>query len=212
MRPPLVFAGRALPLLLVLAAACSPEDAAPTATRAALPGTSAAAVTVVAPPSATPAPIATPTEAILRVETPTPPPTPTDTPPPTATPPCESDLVFLTDLTVPDGTHFLPGQPILKQWGVRNAGTCDWTGEYRLALVSGSALGPRTQAALYPARAGAEAVIELAMTAPQEPGEYTGRWQARDPRGRPFGNVIFIKIEVIPVPGEEPTPPPEEGG
>ncbi len=149
---------------------------------------------------------------MLRVETPTAPPTAPITPTPTATPPCENDLVFLSDITVPDGAQFLPGQPIDKQWNVRNAGTCDWGAAYRLVLTSGNAMGPRSEVALYPARAGAEAVIQVPMLAPAETGAYTSRWQARDPDGDLFGNVIFIKIEVIALPGSEPpteTPAPE---
>jgi hypothetical protein len=38
------------------------------------------------------------------------------------------------------------------------------------------------------------------MAAPLVPGEYVGRWQARDPAGNLFGDVMFIKIEVIPLP------------
>jgi hypothetical protein len=43
-------------------------------------------------------------------------------------------------------------------------------------------------------------VWEIVMTAPAAPGEYVGRWQARDPQGNLFGDVMFIKIEVIPLP------------
>lgn len=188
----------------LLLAACADPVVSPTA-----PGrTVTAGVTVVGPPTATRAPTAT--EGVLRVETPTAPPTATITPTPTATPPCEYDLVFLSDLTVPDGAQFLPGQPIDKQWSVRNAGNCDWGAAHRLVLTSGSAMGPRNEVALYPARAGAEAVIQVPMQAPVEPGQYTSRWQARDPDGKLFGNVIFIKIEVIALPGSEtatPSPP-----
>jgi len=127
----------------------------------------------------------------------------TSTPAPTATPEgCTSDSEFVSDLTVPDGTQFLPGQPIGKQWAVRNNGTCDWDASYRLVLVSGNAMGARSELGLFPARAGANAVIEVGMQAPAEPGTYTGRWQARDPDGNLFGDRIFITIEVI-----NPAPP-----
>jgi hypothetical protein len=96
----------------------------------------------------------------------------------------------------------LPGQPVGKQWAVRNNGTCDWDASYRLVLVSGNALGARSELALFPARAGANAVLEVAMQAPAEPGTYTGRWQARDPDGNLFGDRIFITIEVV-----NPAPP-----
>jgi hypothetical protein len=125
--------------------------------------------------------------------------------------PCTNNVDFVADLTVPDGTQFLPGQPIDKQWSVRNTGTCDWSASYRLVLVSGNALGARSEVALYPARAGAEAVLAVAMVAPAEAGPYTGRWQARDPDGNLFGDRIFITIEVV-VPATATltsTPPPE---
>src|SRR5690606_21966313 len=97
----------------------------------------------------------------LREETPTPPPSPTITPTPTATEPCQNNLTFVADATVPDGSQFLPGQPIDKQWRVTNSGTCDWTANYRLVLVSGNGLGPRSEVALFPARAGSEAVVQV---------------------------------------------------
>ena len=103
-------------------------------------------------------------------------------------------------VTVPDGAQFLPTQTLVKKWSVQNTGTCDWGPDYRLVLVSGDAMGTTGEAALYPAKGGVPAVLEVAMTAPLTPGEYTGRWQARDPQGNLFGAVVFIKIEVIPLP------------
>lgn len=151
---------------------------------------------------------------VTRTFTPAPSDTPlvfaaTDTPtpaPPTAfatltpQPPCINDSFFNADVTVPDGAQFLPTQTLVKKWSVQNTGTCDWGPDYRLVLVSGDAMGTTGEAALYPAKGGVPAVLEVAMTAPLTPGEYTGRWQARDPQGNLFGAVVFIKIEVIPLP------------
>lgn len=121
----------------------------------------------------------------------------TATPSPTPAGPCRDNAHFVVDITVPDGTQFLPGAPIDKQWRVRNTGTCDWGPDYRLLLVSGNALGAVSEAALYPAKAGNEAIIELTMVAPQAPGQYTGRWQARSPSARLFGDRVFITINVV---------------
>jgi hypothetical protein len=129
----------------------------------------------------------------------------TGTPAPTAEGPCTNNLGFLADITVPDGTQFEPGKPIDKQWRVRNTGTCEWGPDYRLVLVSGNALSGRGEIALYPARPGNEAILQMAMVAPQEPGSYSGRWQARDPAGKLFGERIFITIQVIGPPTETPT-------
>jgi len=125
---------------------------------------------------------------------------PTDTPAPTLEAACTNDATFVDDLTVPDGTHVLLGQTFSKKWSVQNSGTCAWGPDYRLVLVSGDALGASSEVALYPAKAGATVAWEISMTAPFTPGEYTGRWQARDPAGNLFGALVFIKVEAIPAP------------
>ena len=96
--------------------------------------------------------------------------------------------------------QLLPGQGLVKKWSVKNTGTCDWGPSYRLVLISGDSLGAASELALYPAKAGITVAWEIPMVAPQSPGAYTGKWQARDPAGNPFGAVVFIKIEVIPLP------------
>lgn len=160
-----------------------------------------------APPSTylppTTAPTATPTL------TPTPlPPTPTLSPTPTVTaspepsatppPPCTASLDFLNDLTIPDRTAVLPGSAIDKQWLIQNNGTCDWVGTYRLRLIFGDPLGASPEQALYPARAGTQAVVRIVFTAPLTPGTYRSGWQAFTPNGDPFGEPIFIEIVVLP--------------
>jgi len=185
---------RLLLLLSLWLAACTQTTSAPTA---ALSPT-------------TPLPTAT---AVIERPTATPPP-PTDTPvaaqpatTPTPEPPCTNDSSFTGDLSVPDGAQFLPGQPFVKKWSVENSGKCDWGPDYRLVLTSGDSLGAPSEVAVYPARAGTPATWEIPMTAPFTPGQYTSRWQARDPQGNLFGAVVFIKIEVIPLPiTDTPTP------
>lgn len=142
------------------------------------------------------------------------PPTQTQVPIPTLTStpegPCTNDAEFIEDVSVPDGAQFLPGQTFVKKWRVRNTGACDWGPDYRLALIEGEAmtalpgLTPQTEFALYPARAGTLAVFEIPMRAPDVPGTYTGRWQSRDPAGNLFGAVVFVTIEVIPLPTQSP--------
>ncbi len=123
----------------------------------------------------------------------------TGTPSPTPAGPCTNNAHFIVDVTVPDGTEFQPGQPVDKQWRVRNTGTCDWNADYRLVLVSGNALGAPSEVALYPAKGGNEAILEINMTAPPDPGSYTGRWQARSPTAKLFGDRIFVTINVVSI-------------
>jgi hypothetical protein len=117
---------------------------------------------------------------------------PTDTPVP-----CVNDAVFISDLTIPDNSEVIPGAPIDKRWQIQNTGTCNWNGNYRLAFFEGNQMGAAGEHAIFPAKAGAEANLQVNMIAPDLPGDYTGRWQLRDPEGRPFGPVLFIKIVVI---------------
>ncbi len=114
----------------------------------------------------------------------------------TATPQCTPQLRYLEDLSIPDGSLVQPGETLDKRWAVENAGTCNWDSAYTLRLIAGPALGAPEEQPLYPARAGAQAVIRILFTAPQEAGTYRSAWQAYDPAGNPFGDPIFIEIQV----------------
>lgn len=112
------------------------------------------------------------------------------------TPACLNNLLFVEDLSVPDGSVVTTGALIDKRWRVENNGTCNWDAQFRLKLVAGSELGARVEQALYPARSGTQATIRIIFTAPQEPGAYRSAWQAFSPAGAPFGDPIFIDILV----------------
>lgn len=158
------------------------------------------------------APRVTPTPAVAATRTPEPgftllPVTPLTPVPPTGTPaPCQNDAEFLSDITVPDFTQVVPGAVIDKRWQMRNIGTCDWGPSYRVVFVEGNSMNAPAEHALYPAKAGSEAVVQVNMTAPSAPGDYTGRWQLRDGGGNFFGQVLFIKITVIPLPSPTSSP------
>ncbi len=116
--------------------------------------------------------------------------------PATATPICENNLVFLRDVTVPDGQHFLAGQTIDKSWEVRNDGTCPWVQGYSLQLVDGIAMGAIDRQALPQTAPGATVVITIQFRAPQQPGTYRTAWKAHDQSGQPFGVQIYMEIIV----------------
>jgi predicted small lipoprotein YifL len=148
------------------------------------------------PPQATSVAIPTSTELVLDLsQTPIPGSTATAELP-SPTPSCTDTLKFLEDITIPDGTKVTPGQSIDKQWRVQNTGTCDWDNRYHLKLVSGDPLGLPAEMALYPARAGAEAIIQMTLTAPQAAGTYHTVWQATNPDGVAFDQPIYVEIIV----------------
>lgn len=105
-------------------------------------------------------------------------------------------MVFLEDLTIPDGTRVSPGAELDKRWLVQNAGTCNWDNQYRLNLVAGTELGVPAEQALFPARSGTDLEIRIVFSAPDEPGVYRSAWQATNPERTAFGDPIFIEIIV----------------
>ena len=138
-------------------------------------------------PSLTPLDTASPTLTLTQI-------------PDTPTPICLDGLIFLEDITIPDGTQVFTGDILDKRWKVENSGTCNWNSAYRIKLLDGIAMEASQEQALYPARAGSTAIIRIIYTAPKEPGFYRSAWQAVSPKGEFFGDPIFIDIEVVPQP------------
>ncbi len=142
----------------------------------------------------------TPTPDVFKPPTPAPSPSPTpaqlQSPTPSSAETCHNYLVFVADLTIPDGSEAAPGERLVKQWRVENTGECNWSAGYTVQLISGPDLGASRTQALYPARRKAKAILQITFTAPQEPGTYTSMWQAFDPQGMPFGEAFYIEIVV----------------
>jgi len=115
--------------------------------------------------------------------------TPTITQPagPTA-PPGGLRMVYVADVTVPDGTVFAPNTAFTKTWRVRNGGTVTWTPAFSLVFTSGEQMGAPAQLPLLKDVApGAEIDISVPMVSPSSAGRYQGNWMMRDPNGQMFG-------------------------
>jgi hypothetical protein len=171
----------AVTLTLILASACSPAS---TATPFRPPTLQA--------PFIEPTLIINPTKVIIVVQS---------TPLPTILPTgdveeCFSDLTFVEDITIPDNSFVTIGSSIDKQWLVENSGTCHWNSDYRLKHIGGAVLDAPEEIALYPARAGTQATIQILFTAPFTDGVYESAWQAHDPDGIAFGDPIYVRIVV----------------
>ncbi|HRQ36671.1 MAG TPA: transporter substrate-binding domain-containing protein [Chloroflexota bacterium] len=140
------------------------------------------------------------------VPLPTPPPV-TPTPVPTATAqPCIDDMAFVQDLNLNDQNmtappQMSPGWPFVKGWRVRNSGTCPWNSSYRLVYVAGN--NPAAQMGGQPTPVqGTVASGQLHdffvnLVSPLQPGVYQGFWQMVNDRNTPFGQRIWVGIEVV---------------
>jgi hypothetical protein len=131
---------------------------------------------------------------------PPPPPTVTGTPltsTPTKTPapvtqtvqPSSCDKVqFVSDITVPDGTTFAPGQTFTKTWRLKNVGSCAWATSYQMVFFSGEQMGAPTAAAFSRAvEVGQTIDISVPMIAPSAAGSYRGYWMFKNASGALFG-------------------------
>ena len=164
-------------------------------------------LTLACSPQTTPTPFRPPTQSqptqVIILATTTPIPSfvtivPTETIAPTVEGPCTNGLSFLNDITIDDGTSVTPNTAMDKQWLVQNSGTCDWDSTYKLKWVGGNPFGVSEIQPLFPAKAGNQATLQILFTAPIEPGAYESAWQAVDPQGNFFGDLVFIKIVVTP--------------
>lgn len=119
------------------------------------------------------------------------------------TPRCDA-AAFVTDVTIPDGTEFLPGATFRKTWRIRNTGTCTWSTSYAIVFDGGNAMGaPATIPMPGSVLPGATVDITVDFTAPTAIGNYTSNWKLRNAAGERFGlgaagnNPFWVKIKVV---------------
>ena len=132
-----------------------------------------------------------------------------DTPTPSLTPiPCNLGK-FETDVTIPDGTTFEPGEVFTKTWRIKNIGSCAWTSGYDIVFSGGDAMDAPSaiQITSGTVNPGQNVDVSVDLTAPASEGTYRGNWQLRDPSDVIFGiensssGYFWVEIEV-----DEPAP------
>lgn len=95
---------------------------------------------------------------------------------------------FVSDVTVPDGTVFTPGQTFTKTWRFKNTGRCTWTTDYVLVFSAGDQMGGPSPINLPNAVAPNQTVdLSVNLTAPGTPGNYSGYWLFKNATGNFFG-------------------------
>ena len=129
-------------------------------------------------------------------------------PPPTPQPthvPCVNAMKFVDDLSYDDKdlTEFPvldPGKTFQKGWRIKNTGTCTWNNAYFIKYVHGN--DPAAQMGGQPTTLknevgpGQSYDMYVDLTAPKVAGKYVGYWQMHDASGVPFGQTIWVAIEV----------------
>jgi hypothetical protein len=107
-------------------------------------------------------------------------------------------------VTVKDGTIYSPGQEFTKTWRLKNIGTCNWTVDYDLVFASGDRMeASKTITLDGKVKPGQSLDISAVLTAPAQPGDYTGRWMLRNADGKLFGigdkqdKPFWVRIKVV---------------
>ena len=149
----------------------------------------------------------------------TPPPTATTTPLPptlTPTPPCVDGMAYIQDINLND--YGMTAPPVLsavqgftKGWRVQNTGTCPWNSSFSLRYIGGNT--PAAQMSGQTITVGQSVPIngfhdfQVNLIAPAQPGTYQGFWQMHNSQGIPFGQRVWVGIQVPGVPTATPTQP-----
>jgi len=197
-------------LLVIILSACNMPNSSPSPAEQTAIIDRSVAETVAAGPTASlqagdPAASDTPEPGSGEPATSTPTNTPeADTPTPSNTPiPCNLGR-FVTDVTIPDGTTFEPGEVFTKTWRIKNTGSCAWTSGYDLVFSGGDAMSApgSVQITSGTVNPGQNVDVSVNMTAPASEGTFRGNWQLRDPSDVIFGiensssGLFWVEIEV----------------
>jgi polar amino acid transport system substrate-binding protein len=129
-------------------------------------------------------------------------------PPPT----CFDSMTFVRDINLNDEklTVFAevnPGEAFQKGWQVKNTGTCTWNKTYFINYVRGNdpaaQMGGQPTAISGAVEPGETYDLFVNLIAPQQAGKFVGYWQMHNAEGVPFGQTIWVAIQV---PGSPPNP------
>jgi hypothetical protein len=161
-------------------AAISTETKVPEVFPTILPSNTVEAATNTPMPTATLAPTSTTAPTLV----------PTVTTVPSLTPvpiPCNR-AEFVSDVTVPDNTSFLPNTAFVKTWRLKNSGTCTWGSGYSLVFHSGNSMGGAASVTLPATIAPGQTVdVSVSLKSPADTGTYTGYWMLKSDGGSIFG-------------------------
>jgi len=97
-------------------------------------------------------------------------------------------VLFVKDVSIPDGTQLSAGETFTKVWRLQNRGTCTWTPDYMLVFTSGDQMGATTAVRLPGNVAPGQSVdVSVTLTAPASAGYHISYWMLRNPSGALFG-------------------------
>jgi hypothetical protein len=107
------------------------------------------------------------------------------------------NLLFIKDVTIPDGTFMGDNEVFTKTWQVQNNGDCAWAPGFSFSHVGGETLRGKTFVLTEPIPVGAKREISIEMIAPAGlNGLVQSSWRMADANGAFFGDTLTVNIMV----------------
>lgn len=118
-----------------------------------------------------------------------------------------NDAVYVSDVTIPDGTVLAPGELFTKTWEFQNTGTCDWSEDYLIIFSNGTEMDGESTTIDRAVSVSSVGDISASLVAPDTEGTYIGYWRMADSDGNLFGESVYVMI-VVSDSASTPTPTP----
>lgn len=110
----------------------------------------------------------------------------------------EDKAVYVSDVTIPDGTIVKAGSNVIKVWAIKNIGTTTWKTSYRLAYLEGVKDAKEMLYVHLPndVKPGSSVQVTVIFTAPSSEGTHYSYWRLVNGDGHLFGEELSMKIVV----------------
>ncbi len=136
--------------------------------------------------------------------------TPTESGEPSATPTKNLcyELLWIEDITIPDGTTMKPGEVFTKTWLVQNNGGCAWAPGFIFSNVGGDAMRGEAVKLVKPIPVGLKYELSVEMVVPSGIyGTIQSAWRMSYEPDKYFGDTLSISI-IVEDPNKKSTPTP----
>jgi hypothetical protein len=118
---------------------------------------------------------------------------------------CQYSSLFISDITIPDGTIMSPGEKFTKTWAIKNNGSCAWVSNANItfSFLKGELMNASTTTILpksiFPVEPGEIINISVDFIAPTQSGTYRSYWQLNNVLSytyNHFGQTPYVEIVV----------------
>ncbi len=140
-------------------------------------------------------PITSPTPIILRTDTPIVITATIEASPTSTSNPCYN-LMYIGDVTIPDGTVMKAGEVFVKTWKVQNIGGCAWRTGFTFRHYGGDPMRGNTVALTEAIQTGSIRDLSVQLVVPSENGAFQSAWRMADENGNFFGDTLTVEIVV----------------